>query len=109
MGAASEGTELPTHLGATFIPDWKGEMALKSCSVTSCKNKMSRRDVFCSKCWARLPRELRADIRKGTEDGSHTLRSHPSKEWMANALRFVSNQKVAGANESVISSVLTVE
>jgi hypothetical protein len=84
-------------------------MALKACSTSTCKGKMSRRDIFCSKCWMKLPRELRADVRKGTETGAHTLRSHPSKEWMANAYRFVSNQKVAGANESVIDSVLSVE
>ena len=46
------------------------------------------------------------DVRKGTEKEQHTLRSHPSKEWMSKAYRYISGERVEDVNESVTMSVM---
>jgi hypothetical protein len=48
-----------------------------------CKNLVSGRNLFCVKCWDKIPKQHRATIREGTEKGAHTLRANPSREWIA--------------------------
>lgn len=81
-------------------------MAIKKCTTTGCVNNTPRRNVFCPACWAKLPKNVQMDVRKGTEKGTHTLRSQPSKEWINKAYRYISGEKVEGINESVTMSVM---
>jgi hypothetical protein len=54
-----------------------------------CKNMASGKNLFCSKCWDRIPKQHKATIREGTEKGTHTLRVVPSREWTATAYGYL--------------------
>lgn len=44
---------------------------------------------MCAKHWYALPLSLRDDVRRGTEKGMHTLRVHPTREWLGIASKYV--------------------
>lgn len=48
---------------------------------------------MCAKHWYSLPERLRLDVRKGTEKGTHTLRAHPTKEWLGAAAKYAGDVK----------------
>lgn len=61
------------------------------CKVVNCGQHKRRRAVFCSKCWDKLPKNLKLSTRDGTEKGTHSLRATPSKSWYEYATKYVGN------------------
>lgn len=68
---------------------------MTKCKVESCKHSKSRREFMCGTCWDKLPKDLKADIRLGTEKGSHSLRAMPQRSWIERAINYVGHIKVA--------------
>ena len=64
-----------------------------SCVVRGCVNRSGQKALLCSACWNKIPAHLQADIRKGTEKGQHTLRVHPSREWLSAIIKHVGDVK----------------
>jgi hypothetical protein len=56
-----------------------------SCHVVGCKSNCPKKFVFCGEHWYQLPNELRLAVREGTAKFQHTLRAHPTKEWLQKA------------------------
>lgn len=63
------------------------------CVVKGCHEGSRRKAVMCAKHWFTLPITLRDDVRRGTEKGNHTLRAHPSREWLSTASKYVGDVK----------------
>jgi len=54
-----------------------------ACQVVGCKSeKTPKKYTFCRNHWDQIPNELRLRVREGTSKGLHTLRAHPTKEWL---------------------------
>lgn len=64
-----------------------------ACVVKSCHETTSKKNLMCSKHWYTLPLSLRDDVRRGTEKGTHTLRAHPSREWLSAVTKYVGDVK----------------
>ena len=69
-------------------------MMLNKCKVVACKNEKPRRFLVCSSCWNKVPKEMRADVRYGTEKGNHTLRVNPDKTFYGKIMEYVGMIKV---------------
>jgi len=70
-------------------------MALHTCKTPECAKQSAGRNLFCSDCWDRIPRDLRASVRNGTEKGTHTLKSTHDREWISAALRYTQSGRSA--------------
>jgi hypothetical protein len=56
-----------------------------SCQVVGCQKNSPKKFVFCGDHWYQLPKDLQAAVREGTAKFQHTLRAHPTKEWLTKA------------------------
>ena len=68
-------------------------MALHNCSNPKCEGKASGRNLFCSKCWFHIPDGHRTEVRGDVKKGEHTLRAHPSREWIAGAWNYINEPR----------------
>ena len=64
-----------------------------SCVVKGCENHTGKKALLCSPHWNKIPAGLQAEIRKGTEKGQHSLRAHPSREWLSAIIKHVGDVK----------------
>lgn len=60
-----------------------------ACVVAGCNEQIRSKYLMCSKHWYKLPETLRDDVRLGTDKGTHTLRAHPTREWLGLATKYV--------------------
>lgn len=67
--------------------------------VDGCREHTAGKNVMCGKHWYALPEKLRADVRRETEKGTHSLRARPTREWLAEA------SKTVGKIRNVVISV----
>lgn len=66
---------------------------MAACVVKHCTEETRGKAIMCAKHWYVLPQQLRDDIRRDTDKGSHTLRANPSREWLAAASKYVGDVK----------------
>jgi hypothetical protein len=64
-----------------------------ACVVRGCTDHTNAKALMCAKHWYALPLSLRDDARRGTEKGAHTLRVHPTREWLSTASKYVGDIK----------------
>jgi len=77
-------------------------MAQHSCSNPRCNDLASGRNLFCAKCWFHIPDGHREEIRGDTEKAVHTLRAHPSREWLSRALKYITEPRRPAPAASVL-------
>ena len=64
-----------------------------ACVVRSCTEHTNTKALMCAKHWYALPLAVRDDVRRGTEKGTHTLRVHPTREWLSAVTKYVGDVK----------------
>jgi len=63
-----------------------------SCYAAGCKSENTpKKYVFCRKHWEMLPNELRLSLKDHVEKGKGSLRTIPTREWLAKASSYVGN------------------
>jgi hypothetical protein len=68
-------------------------MAQHTCSNPNCTELASGRNLFCIKDWFSMPDSHRRLIRHDTGKGEHSLRAHPTNEWMSRALSYLGSKR----------------
>jgi hypothetical protein len=64
-----------------------------ACIVRNCSEATRGKALLCSNHWQKVPESLREEIRKGTDKGAHSLRSHPTREWVTAVSKYVGEVK----------------
>jgi hypothetical protein len=79
-------------------------MAQHNCADPQCGGKASGKNLFCVKSWFALPEYHRDLIRNETEKGEHTLRAHPTRDWLNKALHYLHEpRKVEIPNSEIVA------
>ncbi len=76
-----------------------------ACVVRNCNEHTSKKALMCKKHWYALPANVRADVRRGTEKGGHSLRAIPTREWLSQASKTVGDVKYLNVRVDVDSKV----